>query len=253
MDLAACRQDLLDRGHVPDDALALMLYGSRARGEASTESDTDVLVLVTDRPGSSVAGSLSVVRYMPLQISEMVAARSLFAWHLRTEGIYLEDEARALEQLLAAHPGPDPVQSLARVKELTSVLDISQEQFQGAPGITRVAKYLLRTTVYARAIDVGHHSFAIDGASAAVDPSGAVGRLLRRSNETPQTTWAEFIQVRDALRSLVGVLLPNEFGSLEALVVRASLTQPSLSALGLHALTSPTAELAYAASGMPVL
>jgi hypothetical protein len=239
--------------HVPDDAMAVMLYGSCARGDTTADSDTDLLLLVPDRPGSSVIGALSIVRYLPSQIEEMVAERSLFSWHLRTEGIYLRDRGRRLKTILGAHAGPNPTRSLAAVHELTAVLDVSEEQFEAAPGITRVVRYLLRTAVYAHAINVGHQSFAVGSAADAVDPSGCMRSLLERREGSAQRDWAAFVNMRTALHGLLGGLRSNEFGSLEALVVRASASQRSLSALALHALSEPSGELAYAATGMPLL
>jgi Nucleotidyltransferase domain len=253
MDLAAWRRDVRVGAGVPANALALMLYGSIARGDSNTDSDIDVLVLVPERPGSVVLGALSIVRYLPTQIEAMVSARGLFAWHLKTEGVYLEDDHDRLRSLLDAHRGPDPHATLVRVRELTPVLDVSKEQFHAAPGIARVAKYLLRTAIYAQAIASGYHSFEVNAASATIDKTGAIGEIMRRSAIGSSHDWATFLTVRKLLDDLVGGLRENEFGSLDALVVRTSGLNASLSALALHALTNLTDEMAYAASGMPVL
>ncbi len=251
MDLDDWRRDV--RSGIPDNALAVMLYGSSARGDSTPDSDVDLLVLVSERPGSVASGRLSIVRYLPTQIEAMVSARGLFAWHLKSEGVYLEDDQNVLRSLLEAHPGPNPQATLARVRELTAVLDISEKQFYVSPGIERVAKYLLRTAIYAQAIASGHHSFAVHAASATVDPTGSVGEMMRRPVAGSSVDWVKFLKMKQLLGDLVGGLRGNEFGSLDALVVRTSELNPPLSALALHALTNPTDEMAYAAIGMPVL
>ena len=80
--------DILDatsglRGHT----LASMLYGSHARGDARPDSDVDLLQLVPQSPRSYLVGSATVVAYTPAQLRMMSLQGSLFAWHLRTEGL----------------------------------------------------------------------------------------------------------------------------------------------------------------------
>lgn len=248
-------QDLRDRGRLRQDSLASMLYGSCARGDAEPGSDIDVLQLVSDYPGSEVDGSLSVVSYLPSQIQEMVEIRSLFAWHLRLEGIYLHDNDNVLHELLDRHLGPDPELTLARVRALTPVVDVSELEFAStSPGVHRVTRYLLRTAVYAKSITLAVETFSIARAALVVDPSGALGRLFEHSTSTPvDFGWELFVNMRDALGTLVGGLHENPYGSLEALVVRASQIDPSLSAIALHALSNESDELGYATNGMPVL
>lgn len=255
MDLSVLYQDLRNRGQIRPDALASMLYGSQARGDAGHGSDIDVLQLVDDRAGSEVDGSLSIVSYVPSQMQEMVDGRSLFAWHLRLEGIYLHDTENMLHELLAQHRGPDPEGTLARVRGLTPVLDLSEAKYvRVSPELHRIARYLLRTAVYAASIMLGVETFSIERAALAVDPTGGLCRIVGRPvSKLDELEWAGFLALRGALGRLVGGNIENPYGSLEALVVRASQTNPPLSAIALHALSNEPGELAYAATGMPIL
>lgn len=43
---------------VRNDAVAVMMYGSRARGTERPDSDIDILAVVNDRPGSANYGNV---------------------------------------------------------------------------------------------------------------------------------------------------------------------------------------------------
>jgi predicted nucleotidyltransferase len=75
-----------------NNSTAIWLYGSRARGDSTSASDFDVLVIGT-MPDSEVAKifdkraeSLSISRYSWDEIEGMKAYGSLFLHHLRDEG-----------------------------------------------------------------------------------------------------------------------------------------------------------------------
>lgn len=240
--------------HCREDALAIMLYGSSARGDSTSHSDVDILQVVPSRPGSATTGALSIVSYVPSQLERMAAEASLFAWHLRTEGRTIRDENRVLGTILAAHPGPNIEATLERVRCLTAVLDLGSAEFERhQEGLRRVARFLLRTAVYARALQAGCETFATGIAAATVEPSGELLGLLDRLRSHTPNSWHDFQQGTLQLSKLVGGHEPNPYGSLEALVVRSEMESPAISALGLHILSDAAGELDYSDARMPVL
>ena len=70
---------LRSSGALPAESLAVLLYGSVARGTETASSDIDVLALVANRPGRAVVDRVSAVRYVVPQLEAMVRAHSLFA------------------------------------------------------------------------------------------------------------------------------------------------------------------------------
>ncbi len=236
------------------DALAAMIYGSTARGDSTPSSDVDVLQLSLSKPGRQVHGRISLVTYLPAQLEAMTAARSLFAWHLRSEGQYLLDGEGRLRQLLEAHPGPDPDATIARVHSLTAVLDVDVSQFRDqSEGLAHVARYLLRTAVYASALRQGAQTFALEEASRLVDPSGSTWATLIRLCAGSPDSWSHFQDARTNLARIIGPLDTNPYRSLEALAVRTELSHPGLASLTLHALSNIADELDYGTMEMPVL
>jgi predicted nucleotidyltransferase len=242
------------RAHIRTDALAAMLYGSAARGDGDEYSDIDVVQLVPAGPGSETVGRLSLVSYLPAQLEQMTAERSLFSWHLRTEGVYIADDNGLLRSILESHAGPDVAATIGRITDLTPVLDVGVAEFERHPiGLVRVARFLLRTAVYAVAIGTGAATYSLRLASAHVDPSGDTFALLERLTVNSSTSWADFDHARARLSALTGELRRNPYGSLEALVVRTELSNSGLSALALHVITDSSGELSYATHGMPIL
>jgi|GEM_PF-3686436 hypothetical protein len=71
----------------------LLLYGSRARGEARTDSDVDLLLALADdelRAPTSTRG-VSVHRYPQSWLEKSARAGTLFSYHVAFEGLALED------------------------------------------------------------------------------------------------------------------------------------------------------------------
>lgn len=97
--------------------LALILYGSHARGDSDASSDTDICTFVRPRDYSHLEAmrweleqtlhvQSDALSIYPISVVEtMVKAGSLFLWHLRLEGQILFDRddlaRRAFERLTA--------------------------------------------------------------------------------------------------------------------------------------------------------
>jgi hypothetical protein len=229
---------------VRQPSLGLLLYGSHARGDQASTSDVDLLQLVTEPHKSYSEGAVSVVAYTIDQLRSMARAGSLFAWHLRTEGIILEDSDRQLEDALAEHPGPATDRVLIRLRELSAILDVSRDDLDryGAR-LSRLAKYLLRTAIYARSLETDEASFALDLAVKAAQAESILPLLVRNASgaEPPP-----LIEYRDALVKVLGApLTPNLFGSLEALVVNRWETDRQLAVMAVHAMSDNSGELDY--------
>ncbi|MCT4624028.1 MAG: nucleotidyltransferase domain-containing protein [Schleiferiaceae bacterium] len=80
--------------------LATALYGSRARGDHSASSDTD-LFLITDNDAikHDAVGGLSSSYYPLHRVKEMAEGGNLFLYHVLHEGIILYDPKQIFETL----------------------------------------------------------------------------------------------------------------------------------------------------------
>ena len=86
-------------------SIAVMLYGSQARGERP-DSDVDVLQVVEDRGRVYSVGEVNVSAYRAAHFRELASRGSLFVRHLRDEGVVLSDPDRVLQQILSEYLEP---------------------------------------------------------------------------------------------------------------------------------------------------
>jgi hypothetical protein len=146
-------------------SLAVMLYGSRARGVARPDSDVDVLQVVPDRPRSYSMGRVNIAAYTPAHLMLLAQRGSLFVRHLRDEGIVLQDFDGLLADILAAYQQPKGYErlkgELAVAFAATSVADA--DAFSA--GLLRLAVYSVRSALYIRAAESGRLTFDVERAS----------------------------------------------------------------------------------------
>ncbi|MBB3871791.1 nucleotidyltransferase domain-containing protein [Brevundimonas mediterranea] len=79
----------------------LLLYGSRARGEARTDSDVDLLLALPDNEllAPTATQGVSLHRYPQSWLEKSARAGTLFSYHVAFEGLALEDSDDFLGRL----------------------------------------------------------------------------------------------------------------------------------------------------------
>lgn len=83
----------------------LILYGSKARGDARPDSDVDLIYALEgeDIQAPTYASGVSVHRYPKFWLEKQAQRGALFAYHVAFEGVALEDPDEFLEQLRHAY------------------------------------------------------------------------------------------------------------------------------------------------------
>lgn len=229
---------------------ALLLYGSQSRGTGHRYSDIDLCAIVSAFPGQHVDGDLSITCYTAAQLEEMVRGRSLFAWHLRTEGTVIFDDNDCLSAL-NDHLGPDFDAITRQLRLLATVLDVAQsDQEKYSFGLTKVGRHLLRSAIYCRSLESGSPSFDLNRAAAAV----GLESLVSLCRTPPKTSSAlEVVAIRAAINDLIGLeAKPSSPSSLVTLAVRPS-TDDSVVSLAIQALAEDGEELDYAILDTPIV
>src|SRR5687767_1083361 len=94
------------REHLRGETIAAMLFGSVARGDANCNSDTDILQVCRRYRPSYKAGRFSFSVYTPESIAKIARKGSLFALHLRMEGVLLFDPENVLSSVLGEYRPP---------------------------------------------------------------------------------------------------------------------------------------------------
>jgi hypothetical protein len=143
--------------------LALLLYGSYARGEQDESSDLDILQLTTVHTRSYAHGKVNFTCYTSEQLFTLARQGALFARHLALEGVALFDPGRFLERLRSAYlPQSDYAQIYREVMDAIPLVAINEALFSKHPiQYCSTASYLLRTFVYAQAFERGSKTFSM--------------------------------------------------------------------------------------------
>ena len=145
---------------VEGDFLALMLFGSAARGDAGPESDIDVLQLCSAYKPSYRKGHYGVSVYTPGHLQEIATKGSLFVLHLRLEGALLTDPEDALGASLSAYIPPKDYDSLKQdLCASVELLNVSPLFYADRwAGCNSLVLFLLRTILFAHAAERSEES-----------------------------------------------------------------------------------------------
>lgn len=148
--------------------LALMVYGSQARGSADPGSDVDVLAVVDRDAGAYTVGRVAVTAYTPAHLHAMAQGSSLFLLHLKAEGVVLEDPAGVLQRALAAYvPIEDFERQRQQIRAAAAALHVEPALFAThGQALARLGVYLLRTALYLDAAEEGRPHFDLNSIAA---------------------------------------------------------------------------------------
>lgn len=216
-------------------ALGVLLYGSWARRQSGAFSDLDLLLLSDVRAGTRKSDRVSVTFYSSAQLGD--ACRTLYGMHLARDGVILHDDTGELARILSTFSPPDSTGLLRRVREFAIILDVTDEdRSQYLPGLAQVARYLLRTATYTVALRDGDPCFSIDELAIRFSQPELATLLSSHPGVYPEPTAEVLADLTQRLTSVVGPLPANRHGSLHALIVATSVTDPDVSHLATFAL-----------------
>lgn len=231
------------------DRIALMLYGSYARGTADGDSDIDVLELVTKSPRSYKLGKANVTQYVPAHLHALGQQGSLFVLHLRMDGKVVLDTQFVLRNALNSYTPPVSYEHLwNQLSTAAGILDPSAQNFEDyVHGLARLGIYILRTAVYLRSIELGRPNFDVESLSAADADRGLRCALALRRRD--KFTLNDVVTLRHQIELVVPNVKSNELSTVEAYAV-ANSDRPDLSSL-FSAVLSTSGQIEYSALTLP--
>lgn len=144
-----------------------------------------------------------------------------------------------------ATPGAD--QLFSRVRRFATLLLCMKDEEDGyIEGLIRLARYLLRTAIYAKAIADGKPCFSVRELATRFGQPELVTLLAsdRASQDEPTPPLRANLVAR--LRAVVGEIAPNKYGSIRALVVAEWESDRERATLGTLVLTRRDEPFDYA-------
>ncbi len=203
------------------DSLAIMLYGSQARGNPRPDSDVDILQLVETSPYSYSLDSVNVAQYRPTTIRRMAQTGSLFVNHLRVEGIILKDLFGVLKSCLDEYVALDDLNPLLDDIGLAAkALASPFSEDANLVGLCRLGIYLLRTTLYIQAAQKDFESFDLNAIFGELRIGRSTQMALSLRNLQSSDFNSEHVnQLRAELSYYLKLHIENEYGSIEGLAL----------------------------------
>jgi hypothetical protein len=222
---------------LPTSAVGVLVYGSRARGDHTGASDLDVLAIIGTPRDPAIRGRVSLSFYTPDQLRD--ASGTLFGSHLAQDAVIVHDTANWTRCTLETLRIADAPLVLQRIGHFAVILDVAAREDPTAHlgGRIRLARYLLRSALYARSIDDGSPCFSVrqladaTGTPALVrllaadaPPTGADGRRVLRELESSLREIVDLPSTEPRYQSLAELVLSewerdHERAALAALVL----------------------------------
>jgi predicted nucleotidyltransferase len=230
-------------------AIGVVLYGSYARGDHTSTSDVDVLVVAARPSGSRKVEIANVATYTPAQLAS--ARGSLFGMHLAHDGLVIDDTDSVVAGLLASMGEPDPALLFERIRHLGAVLDGDPSDHLG--GRIRVARYLLRTAVYVAALAEGEPCFSVRELAERAGESALARVLSANADMAPPVVPGVLDDLLARLRGVVGPLAPDPYGGLRSLIVTEWFEDAARASLGVLVLADERDDLDYTALAKVIL
>jgi len=231
---------------LPKRCQGLLMYGSRARRDHRPDSDLDLLAFVPRPSGSRSVGLVNLSCYTQEQLS--TASGTLFGVHLQRDAIVVFDPEQKLTGLLANFAPLDAQLLLDRVQHFSAILS-SIDIDQYLPGSVRLAKYFLRSAIYADAIVAGQPCFSVRELAERHSQS----ELMKVLDSGPQesATLSDLDDLIMRLEPFVGQAPPNPHSTIEALVVEEWETDRERSSLAILAMKRGSSQSPFDYSLLP--
>lgn len=229
---------------IMNGTVGIMLYGSRARGDFTASSDYDILRLCRSQQPTFTVETVSVSSYTAAQLCS--ASATLFGTHIARDGRILLDTDGELAGIVQGLEPAEPIALLEQVRRFSTVIDLpDDEASEHIAGVTRLARYLLRTAIYAKAMKQGRPCFSVRELSQRFDDPGLANLLASNTEQTGPPSLSKFKDLHGRLLAEIGSFPAAGWESLEQIGVEMWDVDRNVSALAIRAGSEDEVDLNY--------
>lgn len=228
---------------VRGDYIALLLYGSCARGDQRSNSDVDVLQITESSGCSYSVGRASFSVYGKAHLRRMAEQGELFALHIITDGLII-DGVDVLQELRQAFNYPQNYEPLRNeLVRIADLLDLSNEMYvEKWMQAERIAKYVLRTYLYSQFADERRPIFSMLKIATNLHDTRI---LAMYADEPAQPCFERFRNYKVLLEKYCNCNIRNHYLTPEAAVVNAWPHYRGVAAFGMRLIGGGSKLLPY--------
>lgn len=201
---------------IPPDVKGLLVYGSRARGDAVEGSDVDLLALTSSPRPSTHSGDINISFYTGKQL--LTGVSTLFGAHLRRDAKIIWDDQGDLRRAVERMGDVDTKRLFERTRVMSELFtNLHEDLPRYLSGLLRQARYLLRSCLYAQAIAEGRPCFSVRELAVRHADLDLARLLASRQEGSPSRS--DLDECLSRLKGIIGAFPKSRHGSLEAAVV----------------------------------
>lgn len=220
-----------------------ILFGSYARNDFGQKSDIDILLECDKRKESFNIGIINFTIYTKHQLLKMASKGSLFILHIIEEGKEITD-TNLLNDLKPSFYRPMSYKSYREgLIDASDLLDVLESEFENYKvNLNRFLYYLVRSYLYALAIDKGCKSFSVKEVCAFLNLENYLEFF---DNKNLNSDFNEYNKNISYLTALFEKKPNNKYKSIELLLVNSLKSKYLLRIFGLRLLNKGNELIEY--------
>ena len=224
---------------------ALILFGSRSRGDFDAQSDIDILEITENPHRPYSVDHFNYSTYTLDQLINMAQSGSLFVWHIITEGKVIIGDKDIITQLEQNFIKPNNYDDFRNeILSAARLLDISQlEYIRNEKGYYGLLCYLFRSYLYSLCADENRLTFSIKEIAKMYKDS----RLVRLFNMKYQKhiTFDDYSWCKKIFESYTNTKFINKYGDSSILLNKIKKDSKFTLNIGVHFLKDSIEDISY--------